>query len=79
MSDINRKFYPIAFAFSSHEQNEDFRKIFINLTKIIMKLKVDIKGVCCKRSRPRKSVYTLFLLLQTPQLVEICFLSYLLN
>ena len=31
MSDINRKFYPLAFAFTSHEQNDDFRKFFFNL------------------------------------------------
>jgi hypothetical protein len=42
MNEINRKFYPLAFAFSSHEQNEDFRKFFINLTKITMKLNITL-------------------------------------
>jgi ribosome biogenesis protein Nip4 len=53
MSDINRKFYPLAFAFSSHEQNEDFRKFFINLTKITMKLNITLapKFMCIDASK----------------------------
>ena len=34
VSDINRKFYPIAFMFTSHEQNADYLRFFKCLKKL---------------------------------------------
>jgi hypothetical protein len=40
VSDINRKFYPICFMFTSHEQNQDYVKFFTSLEKLASNLKI---------------------------------------
>jgi hypothetical protein len=53
MSDINRKFYSLAFAFTSHEQHKDFCKFFINLKKLAIQLNIvfDPKFMCIDASK----------------------------
>ena len=41
-TDIRRKFRPIAFAFISHEQEEDFTHFFTNLNKVAEALRMYI-------------------------------------
>ena len=53
VSDINRKFYPIAFMFSSHEQKADYLRFFkcLNMQTDMLNIKFDPKHMCIDASK----------------------------
>jgi hypothetical protein len=53
VSDINRKFYPVAFMFTSHELNDDYLNFFKSLKRlcIVLNLSFDPKYMVIDASK----------------------------
>ena len=60
ISDINRKFYPICFMFTSHEQNKDYVKFFTSLKKlaIILNILLSPEYMCIDASKCMAKKFT---------------------
>ena len=53
MSDINRKFFPICFMFTSHEFTEDYKNFFASLIQLsnLLKIVFSPKYICIDASK----------------------------